>query len=74
MVEQPPVRPATAQEIEETLSFALRFKGRKRTDIAGPIVAQIAAEHLRRCLEESGFVVMKLASGEALSTTKHHKR
>jgi hypothetical protein len=73
MTEQSSLRPATPQEIEETLSFALRFKGRKRTDIAGPMVAQIAAEHLRRCLEESGFVVMKLPGSEAPSTTKHHK-
>jgi hypothetical protein len=27
MDEQPPLRPATPEEIEETLSFALRFKG-----------------------------------------------
>jgi len=73
MTDQRNLRPATAQEIEETLSFALRFKGRKRADIAGPMVAQIAAEHLRRCLEESGFVVMKAPDGEAPSTTKHHK-
>ena len=73
MTEQPPLRPATAQEIEETLSFALRYKGRKRTDIAGPAVAQIAAEHLRRCLEESGFVVMKRPDGKAPTTTRHHK-
>jgi hypothetical protein len=73
MTEQPPLRPASAREIEETLAFALRFKGRKRADVAGPMVAQIAAEHLRRCLEESGFVVMKVPTGEAPSTTRHHK-
>jgi len=70
---EPPLRPATPQEIEEALSFALRFKGRKRVDIAGPMVAQIAAEHLRKCLEDSGFVVMKQPSAAAPSTTKHHK-
>lgn len=73
MTDQSNLRPATAQEIEETLSFALRFKGRKRADVAGPMVAQIAAEHLRRCLEEAGLVVMKAPSVEAPSTTKHHK-
>ena len=74
MTEQPPLRPATPDEIEETLSFALRYKGRKRVDTAGPMVAQIAAEHLRRSLEDSGFVVMKRPTGPAPSTTPHHRR
>ena len=74
MNDQPSLRPATPEEIEETLSFALRFKGRKRADVAGPMVAQIAAEHLRRHLEASGFVVMKRPTGPAPSTTRHHRR
>jgi hypothetical protein len=74
MTGQPDLRPATAEEIEETLSFALRFRGRKRADVAGPMVAQIAAEHLRRSLEASGFVVMKRPTGEAPSTTRYHPR
>ena len=74
MTEQPPLRPATAEEIEESLSFALRFKGRKRADVAGPMVAQIAAEHLRRHLEASGFVVMKRPASQAPSTTPYHRR
>jgi len=74
MTEPPLLRPATAEEIEETLSFALRFKGRKRADVAGPMMAQIAAEHLRRHLEASGFVVMKRPTGQAPSTTRHHQR
>ena len=74
MTDQPPLRPATAEEIEETLSFALRFKGRRRADVAGPMLAQIAAEHLRRHLEASGFVVMKRPAGQAPSTTRHHRR
>jgi hypothetical protein len=72
--EQTPLRLATSEEIEETLSFALRFKGRKRADVAGPMVAQIAAEHLRVSLEASGFVVMKRPAGQAPSTTRHHRR
>jgi hypothetical protein len=72
--EQAPFRPATSEEIEETLSFALRFKGRKRAEVAGPMVAQIAAEHLRLSLEASGFVVMKRPTGPAPSTTQHHRR
>ena len=74
MEELPTLRPATPEEIEETLSFALRFKGRKRSDVAGPMIAQIAAEHLRRSLEASGFVVMKRPTGQAPSTTRHHRR
>lgn len=74
MIEHSPLRPATSEEIEETLSFALRFKGRKRADIAGPMVAQIAAEHLRRHLEASGFVVMKRPTGQAPSTSRYHRR
>ena len=74
MNDQPSLRPATPEEIEETLSFALRFKGRKRADVAGPMVAQIAAEHLRRHLEASGFVVMKRPTVQAPSTTRHHRR
>ena len=74
MNDQPSLRPATPEEIEETLSFGLRFKGRKRADVAGPMVAQIAAEHLRRHLEASGFVVMKRPTGQAPNTTRHHRR
>jgi len=74
VTEQTSLRPATSEEIEETLSFALRFKGRKRADVAGPMVAQIAAEHLRVCLETSGFVVMKRPTSPAPSTTRHHRR
>ena len=65
------LRPATAAEIEETLSFALRFKGRKRIDTAGPMIAQIAASHLREVLEQSGFVLMKKPDHPA-PTAMHH--
>jgi hypothetical protein len=74
MTEQPHLRPATPEEIEETLAFALRYKGRKRIDIAAPMVAQIAAEHLRLSLEASGFVLMKRPPVQTPSTTRHHRR
>ena len=74
MDEQPSLRAATAEEIEESLAFALRFKGRKRSDAAGPMMAQIAAAHLREHLEASGFVVMKKPTGSAPSTTPYHRR
>lgn len=31
---EPPLRPATSEELEQALSFALRFKGRKRVHSA----------------------------------------
>jgi hypothetical protein len=53
------LRPATADEIAQTLSFALRYEGRKRVHHADDVMARITAERLVRHLERSGFVVMK---------------
>jgi hypothetical protein len=73
MPDQQQLRAATPEEIEETLSFALRFKGRKRVDAAAPMIAQIAADHLRQALEDAGFVVMKKPDAVAPSKTPFHK-
>jgi len=60
MTVERPLRPAATEELEDTLTFALRFKGCKRWDGAGPMIsAIIAAESLRMTLEEAGYVVMK---------------
>lgn len=59
MAAAPPLRPATPDEIAETLSFALRYEGRKRVRDADDIMARITAERLVRHLEISGYVVMK---------------
>ena len=59
MPEQSNLRPATTDEIQDTLAFALRFHGRKRVHDADDVMAQITAERLVRHLERSGFVVMK---------------
>ncbi len=57
--------PATREEVVSSLSFALRFAGRKRTHQADDIMARIAAEHLVDHLARSGFVVRKrLPSGD----------
>jgi hypothetical protein len=72
-MEQKQLRPVTVQEIEETLAFALRFKGRKRVDIAGPMIAQIAAEHLRKSLEDAGFVILKQPDSVAPSAVLNPK-
>jgi hypothetical protein len=53
------LRPATADEIAETLAFALRYDGRKRVHDADLAMGRITAERLVRHLEQSGFVVMK---------------
>ena len=51
--------PATREEVISSLSFALRFAGRKRTHQADDIMARIAAEHLVDHLARSGFVIRK---------------
>ena len=53
------LRPATADEIAETLSFALRYDGRKRVHHADDAMARITADRLVRHLERAGFVLMK---------------
>jgi hypothetical protein len=54
-----PLRPATAEEIAQTLSFALQFEGRKRVHHAADIMARITADRLVRHLARAGFVLMK---------------
>lgn len=59
------LRTATADEIAETLSFAIRYEGRKRVHHADDMMAWITADRLVRHLERSGFVVMNAPSGVA---------
>jgi hypothetical protein len=54
------LRPATLEEIAETLSFALRYDGRRRVHHADDAMARmITAERLVDHLERSGFVLLK---------------
>jgi hypothetical protein len=53
------LRPATTEEVQETLSFALRYAGRRRVHHADETMAWITAERLIAHLERSGFVIMK---------------
>ncbi len=69
MTENPPLRPATAEEMAETLSFALRFDGRRRVHTADDVMARITAERLVRHLELSGFVMMKKPPAPPHSTS-----
>lgn len=60
---------ATAEEIAEALSFALRYdeRGKPRRG-GGDLTASIAAERLTEHLRRAGFVVMKARSARAHST------
>jgi hypothetical protein len=59
MPDEPRLRPATPDEIATTLSFALRYDGRKRVRQGDELMARIVADRLVKHLERSGFVVMK---------------
>ena len=65
------LRPATASEIADSLSFALRYDGRKRVHHADDVMARITADRLVEHLERSGFVVMKRPAAPALSASGH---
>ncbi len=65
------LRPATAQEIEESLSFALRYAGRRRVHHADDVMARITAERLVQHLEQSGYVLMRRPDKGAPSTSGH---
>ncbi|WP_043343041.1 hypothetical protein [Belnapia moabensis] len=74
MTENSRLHPATPEEIAESLSFALRYDGRKRVHHADEAMARITAERLVRHLERSGFVLMKLPVVPAPSTSPHHQK
>jgi hypothetical protein len=69
MAATPPLRPATVDEITETLAFALRYDGRKRVSHADTMMARITAERLVRHLTASGFVLMKTPVASAPTTS-----
>ncbi len=53
------LQPATDDETELALSFALRFDGRKHHHRADALMARIVAAHLTKHMRQSGFVIMK---------------
>ena len=61
------LRPASAEEIEQSLSFALRYDGRKRVRHADDAMARITAERLVAHLDRSGYVLMKRPDASAPS-------
>ncbi len=62
------LRVASADEIAETLFFALRYDGRRRVHDAADTMARITADRLVRHLRRSGFVLMKSAPAAASTT------
>lgn len=67
---QPP-RPATDDEVVETVAFALRYEGRRRVRDADDAMARIAAARVVRLLRTSGYTVSKAATTAAPSTAEH---
>src|SRR5271165_3961780 len=55
---QRPLRLADRDKMTQSLSFALRFNGRKRVHDADEVMARITAERLVEHLERSGYAVM----------------
>jgi uncharacterized protein YbjT (DUF2867 family) len=57
----PGLSAASSDEVADALAYALRYdeRGRPRPS-GGQLVASLAAEHLVKHLERSGFLVLKL--------------
>jgi hypothetical protein len=60
--------PATPEEILDSLSFALRYEGRRRVHQADAVMARVTAERLMQHLVRSGYVVMKRPAAPAPTT------
>lgn len=67
----PRSRPATKEEVVETLSFALRFDGRRPFPQVSSLMARITAEHLAEHMQRSGLKVVVEPPASA-PTTSHH--
>ena len=65
MADEPRLTPASPEELQQTLAFALRYDGRRRVHHSDELMARITAERLVRHLEQSGFVVMKKPAAAA---------
>jgi len=65
------LHPATTAELEETLSFALRYAGKKRVRTADDVMARATAERLVQHLKRSGYVLMKRPAATAPNTIWH---
>jgi hypothetical protein len=63
--------PATAAEVEESLSFGLRYAGKRRLHTADDAMARVTAERLVAHLERSGYVLMRRPAAAVPSTSGH---
>jgi hypothetical protein len=59
MPDVPHRHPATADQIVDALSFALRYQGRNWVNHADDMMARITADRLVQYLTASGFVLRK---------------
>jgi len=71
MSDEPDLRPATPSELADSLSFALRYDGRRRVHHADDAMARITADRLVEHLQRSGFVVLKRPDAVAPSASHH---
>jgi hypothetical protein len=71
MTDEPKLRLADPDEVVQTLSFALRYLGRKRSHQADEMVARIAAERLVEHLTASGYVILRTPESTAPSHGVH---
>jgi hypothetical protein len=71
MTDDSKLRPATAEEIAEALSFALRFDGRRPFPQSSSLMAGITAAHLVQHLQRCGFRLMKTPDAIAPSASHH---
>jgi hypothetical protein len=55
--------PASRDDLEQAIAFALRFSGRKRIRTAGDIMAALTAERIAEHLAEAGFVILRKPPG-----------
>ena len=65
------LKPASAAEIEESLSLALRYAGKRRVHHADDVMARVTAKRLVQHPQQSGFVVLKRSSAIAPSSSQH---
>ena len=67
------LRPASPEEVEQSLAFALRWDGRRRVHHADEAMARITAERLLQHLERSGYVLMKRPDAAAPSASGYRQ-
>ena len=65
------LRVASTEEVQQSLSFALRYDGPRRVRHADDAMAWITAERVLEHLRKSGFVVLKRPDTIAPSTSGH---